>query len=533
MMTMSACLPGVSEPVRSAIPATSAPPMVAQPRTWRDVMRPGDGRQPVEVRVPRLLVLAAALRAEDRVHLGELVGGRRRGDVRRQADRDVVLEGGHGRRPAVTHLDLDLRRERDVAARVAGERPLLRREVRGVDVGRVRVQQVHVPQARDLHLRVAESVHRDVDRDVDVELLGQLPVVADDLGLAEVGAAGRERHRDPPVVRVEVLAAEASRIGAVGGQHAAGVVRPEPPVDERGVREAVGEDGPDPRLLQPADGLVGVVRRVHDVRPVDERRDARVDALERAPQVGGVDVVRPIVRRELVEDGPEVGDQREVGRAGPDRRLPGVAVGVDEARDDDVAGRIDRPRAVGRQVLADGDDPVSSTRTSAPAISPSAGSWVSTIPPLMSNRSVIDRPSFGVVGWVVGCVSVRRRSLGLGSSSWPIGHRRPSSRRWLATIEKSASSPSDRSAARISLEVDGRLRHRRAGRVGEGRRSGAGPSRPAPARTRRASRPAPRTPPACSRRTGRRRHSRPGRRRRAARSMPLRSARTSPRRRRR
>ncbi len=33
MMTMSACLPGVSEPVRSAIPATCAPPIVASART--------------------------------------------------------------------------------------------------------------------------------------------------------------------------------------------------------------------------------------------------------------------------------------------------------------------------------------------------------------------------------------------------------------------------------------------------------------------------------------------------------------------
>ena len=49
------------------------------------------------------------------------------------------------------------------------------------------IEQVHVAQRRDLHLRVPEAVHRDVDRDVDVELLGQLPVVADDVGLAEVG----------------------------------------------------------------------------------------------------------------------------------------------------------------------------------------------------------------------------------------------------------------------------------------------------------------------------------------------------------
>ena len=59
MMTMSAFLPGVSEPVRSAMPATSAPPIVAQRRTWREVIRPGEGSSAVEVRVPGLLVLAS------------------------------------------------------------------------------------------------------------------------------------------------------------------------------------------------------------------------------------------------------------------------------------------------------------------------------------------------------------------------------------------------------------------------------------------------------------------------------------------
>ena len=40
-----------------------------------------------------------------------------------------------------------------------------------------------------------------------------------------------------------------------------------------------------------------------------------VQALQRAPQVAGVDVIGPIVRRELVEDRAEVRAQRVVGRA--------------------------------------------------------------------------------------------------------------------------------------------------------------------------------------------------------------------------
>src|SRR5215510_13674442 len=46
MITMSAFLPGVIDPVRSAMPATFAPPRVAHSRTWRDVMRSGDAVRP-------------------------------------------------------------------------------------------------------------------------------------------------------------------------------------------------------------------------------------------------------------------------------------------------------------------------------------------------------------------------------------------------------------------------------------------------------------------------------------------------------
>ena len=166
------------------------------------------------------------------------------------------------------------------------------------------------------------------------------------------------RHRDELVVGAEVLLPQPAGVGAVRGQDAARVVRPEPPVRERRVAEAVGEHRPDAGVLQPLDRRVRVVRRVHDVRPVHERRDARVDALERAPAVRREHVVRPVVRSELVEDRAEVGDQREVRGARPDRRLPRVAVGVDEARDHDVAGGIDDPRAVRRQVRPDGGDGV-------------------------------------------------------------------------------------------------------------------------------------------------------------------------------
>ena len=46
MITRSACLPGVIDPVRSSMPATFAPPRVAHSSTWREVISPGDACSP-------------------------------------------------------------------------------------------------------------------------------------------------------------------------------------------------------------------------------------------------------------------------------------------------------------------------------------------------------------------------------------------------------------------------------------------------------------------------------------------------------
>ena len=216
-----------------------------------------------------------------------------------------------------------------------------------------------------------------------------------------------------------------------------------------------------PRLPQPADRLVGVLGRVHDVRPVDERGDARVDALQRAPQVAGVDVIGPIVRRELVEDGPEVGAERVVGRRRPDRRLPGVPMGVDEAGDDDVAIGLDDPRAIGGQV---GGRPRRCGRPRRgrprPRISPSASSWVSTIPPRMRIRSVTGSLPFS-----------SRYTWCRSHCGQPMPQPRAPSfvsvRRWTATAEKSRPAPRAPTASRDQRLVDARLVHRHAEPIGQ------------------------------------------------------------------
>ena len=212
-----------------------------------------------------------------------------------------------------------------------------------------------------------------------------------------------------------------------------------------------------------------------------------------APQrLRGVDVVGPVVRRELVEDRPEVGDQREVRRARPDRRLPGVAVGVDEARDDDVAGRVDDLRAVG--ATGSGRPPRSCRPRSGCRARQLAERRV-----LGEDDAALDERSFGHrsfprlrfvgrgarVAWRRPADAVGRRSPSSSDRSWPAssaGDSRPSRSR--RRRRPSARRPSDRargSTAAWGIAVpDG---------VGELARSGAGPWRRGRARTRPASRP--------------------------------------------
>ena len=104
---------------------------------------------------------------------------------------------------------------------------------------------------------------------------------------------------------------------------------------------------------------LGVVRCPQRVRPVERRRDAGVDRLERAEQVARVDVLGaedlPVLQ--VVED--EVLAERPVAAVAAQGGLPHVAVGVDHAGHQDAAARVDLDGALRhRQVLADRGDRV-------------------------------------------------------------------------------------------------------------------------------------------------------------------------------
>ena len=139
-----------------------------------------------------------------------------------------------------------------------------------VDVGGVGAEQTGLAHLAEPAV-LARFADADVHADPAADLARQIPVVLRDFGRRELGAARRERQRDEPVARREVLLRDAADVVRV---LQAAVV---PPRAEVEVRRAVGEHGAEAPLLQRRDRRVGVLRRVLDVRPVEQRRDAGVD----------------------------------------------------------------------------------------------------------------------------------------------------------------------------------------------------------------------------------------------------------------
>jgi hypothetical protein len=146
--------------------------------------------------------------------------------------------------------------------------------------------------------------------------------------------------------------------------HAAGVGRVgkggvgEPAVSLR-ARPAEQEYAADAGVVQGLEVRVGVLGCDEVVRPVGDCGDAGVERLECAPERAGVDVLGSVVGREAGDHGGEVARQGGLAGAAADRALPDVAVGVDQAGQDEASGRVDRARvgSVGCEAGADRGDP--------------------------------------------------------------------------------------------------------------------------------------------------------------------------------
>ena len=118
----------------------------------------------------------------------------------------------------------------------------------------------------------------------------------------------------------------------------------------------IAEHRAPPGCAEPLDRRVGMFRRMMDLADVHDRGHAGVDLCDAGEKLVDVDVLRPIAQRKLLEDGliiivrafrPTIVDENAVGEKAPQRRLELMAMRIDEARHDDMPGRVDDGR-VGR-----------------------------------------------------------------------------------------------------------------------------------------------------------------------------------------
>src|SRR4029077_3005913 len=135
------------------------------------------------------------------------------------------------------------------------------------------------------------------------------------------------------------------------------------------------ELGAPPGIAQSLDRRQGVLLGVMDLRDVVHGGDAGVELRKPAEQLADVDIVRSVVFGEARQrwggtkaqnvDGvvllrarrsAEIVNQDAVGDGASDRRPGLVMVGVDEARHDHLAARIDLGCAARAQVRPDGED---------------------------------------------------------------------------------------------------------------------------------------------------------------------------------
>ena len=107
---------------------------------------------------------------------------------------------------------------------------------------------------------------------------------------------------------------------------------------------------------EPLDRGVGMFGRMMDLADVHHRRHAGVNLRDAGEKLVYVDVLRAITHGKLLQDqliivvrafGSPIVDENAVGEKAAQRRLELMAMRVDEARHDDMPGRVD-DRGVGR-----------------------------------------------------------------------------------------------------------------------------------------------------------------------------------------
>ena len=96
-----------------------------------------------------------------------------------------------------------------------------------------------------------------------------------------------------------------------------------------------------PDCLERIDGGVGMGRRIDDVAPVEQRRNARIDLIEGAYQIADVNVLRRVELDDLANQHAKIVVERPVRGDAAQRGLPEMDVAVDKARHGDHATAVD------------------------------------------------------------------------------------------------------------------------------------------------------------------------------------------------
>ncbi len=187
-----------------------------------------------------------------------------------------------------------------------------------------------------------------MQRDRQVELACFAEVALGLIERGELRTAGGEGHGDEPVVRREMLLADARHVFKIARQVA----------DRKpfAVGVAVGVNRADAGVAQTLDRHVGVIGRIVVVRPINQCRDAGIERFERAEIVGHIHIVGRVEFAHDAADAAEILSKAPVRRGIAQQTLPRVAVGIHETRDNDAAAAIDFARIDGPKVRFDGRD---------------------------------------------------------------------------------------------------------------------------------------------------------------------------------
>ncbi len=341
----SARLPALIEPIRSSRPSARAPPRVANSSTSRAVIigrggplaiaplrtaRSMPSAARISVNMSPLAVISLSTLETRSYPLRQHPSGRRQPEAARQHRH----EGGDRRRGAGVGKEPEL-----VVARGAA-----------VQAGEVGAEQVVVMHLLDRAVAGARLAHADMHGDADAELARECHVVRDHLHGGEFRPARRQRERDQRVVGGQLLLADAADVGQVG----------QGAVEHPGFRVvtglAVAENGAAAGVAQRPHVLIGMGGRVLDVRPVEQRGDAGVERRQAPEQGRRVDVLGPEARAELAEQLDEHVRQVPIDAGMAQRRLPQVAMRLDEPGQHEKIARIHGLAAVGRDCAAHGGD---------------------------------------------------------------------------------------------------------------------------------------------------------------------------------